>query len=162
MEKTIDNLQIRPMLPEDRSLVEEFFQQMGEESASFFNRNRGNERRTLAFLEGRKPDHLFWLAEDITEDGPKMAGLVFLWDIQTSVPWLGIAVAENWQGKPLGRRLIGATKDWCLEKGRGGILLTTAQTNFRGQGLYERCGFEKLGVHHSGEFLYLLRFDRED
>ena len=84
MEKTIDDLQIRPMLPEDRSLVEEFFQQMGEESASFFNRNRGNERRTLAFLEGRKPDHLFWLAEDITEDGPKMAGLVFLWDIQKS------------------------------------------------------------------------------
>lgn len=162
MEKTIDELRIRPMLPEDRPLVAEFFLQMGEESASFFNRNRGNERRTLAFLEGKKPTHLFWLAEDITEEGSKMAGLVFLWDIHKSVPWLGIAVAESWKGKHLGRRLIGATRDWCIENGRGGILLTTAQTNYRGQGLYERCGFERLGVHHDGEFLYLLRFDRED
>ena len=161
MSERMEDLLIRPMLPEDRPLVEVFFLQMGEESASFFNRNRGNEKRTLAFLDGEKPTHLFWLAEDVTENGREMAGFVFLWDIHKSVPWLGIAVAEHWKGKHLGRRLIGAARAWCEANGRGGILLTTAQTNFRGQGLYERCGFEKLGVHHSGEFLYLLRFERE-
>ena len=40
----------------------------------------------------------------------------------------------------------------------GGILLTTAQDNVRGQGLYEHCGFEKLGVAKNGEFQYVLRF----
>jgi hypothetical protein len=28
----------------------------------------------------------------------------------------------------------------------------------RGQGLYEHCGFEKLGVAKNGEFQYVLRF----
>jgi len=44
------------------------------------------------------------------------------------------------------------------ELGKGGILLTTHIANLRGQGLYEGCGYEYLGVHTSGERLYLKRF----
>ncbi|MBP3332776.1 MAG: GNAT family N-acetyltransferase [Clostridia bacterium] len=160
MDYNIDRLAIRRLEKGDRQLVIEFFDQMGEESASFFNRKRGsgNEKRTLDYLDDKKPDHIFWLAVDETEDGPKMAGYVFIWDKDSKVPWLGIAVAEAWKGHHLGRRLIATVREYCESIGCGGILLTTAQNNFRGQGLYEHCGFERLGVHPSGEFLYLLRF----
>ena len=158
MEYAVESLPIRRMKAEDRPLVEKFFAQMGEESASFFNRGHGNENRTLKFCDGQLPDHVFWIAEAQTESGPAIAGLVFIWDKDSKIPWLGIAVAEEWKGRHLGRRLIAAVREHCEGRGCGGILLTTAQTNFRGQGLYERCGFERLGVHPSGEFLYLLRF----
>ena len=67
----------------------------------------------------------------------------------------GIEAAKA-KGKHLGRRLMDTARQYAESKAAGGIMLTTAQTNFRGQGLYEHMGYEKLGVHHSGEFLYLL------
>jgi len=158
MEKCIEHLPIRRMTGEDKPLVQRFFAQMGEESASFFNRNQGNEKRTLRFCDGELPDHIFWIAEAQTDNGPEIAGLVFIWNRESKIPWLGIAVAEEWKGRHLGRRLIAQVRSHCESIGCGGILLTTAQNNFRGQGLYEHCGFERLGVHSSGEFLYLLRF----
>ncbi|MBQ8578285.1 MAG: GNAT family N-acetyltransferase [Clostridia bacterium] len=160
MKYNIDEIEIRQMTQDDRPMVEAFFAQMGEESASFFNRGRGNERRTLSWFDGGKPDHIFWVAIAENDAGEKeIAGYVFIWDKDSKIPWLGIAVAEAWKGRHLGRRLIAAVREHCEENGCGGILLTTAQNNFRGQGLYERCGFEKLGVYRDGEFLYLLRFD---
>jgi len=159
MHYNIDELEIRQMQMGDRPMVEAFFAQMGEESTSFFNRGHGNENRTLAWFDGKKPDHIFWIAIAKRDDGSEeIAGYVFIWDKDSKIPWLGIAVAEKWKGRHLGRRLIAAVREHCESVGCGGILLTTAQHNFRGQGLYEHCGFERLGVHHDGEFLYLLRF----
>ncbi len=43
----------------DHSLVVDFFAQMGEESAMFFNGGHGNENRTLAFCNGTLGDHIF-------------------------------------------------------------------------------------------------------
>ncbi|MBE6658213.1 MAG: GNAT family N-acetyltransferase [Ruminococcaceae bacterium] len=159
MNYNIDELEIRQMEMRDRPLVQAFFAQMGEESTSFFNRGHGNENRTLAWFDGKKPDHIFWIAVAKNDKGEEeIAGYVFIWDKDSKIPWLGIAVAEAWKGRHLGRRLIAAVRAHCESVGCGGILLTTAQHNFRGQGLYEHCGFERLGVHHDGEFLYLLRF----
>ncbi len=161
MEFNIEALPIRMMenTPHDREMVVKFFAQMGEDSASFFNRGHGNENRTLSWFDGAKPDHIFWIATATNEAGEEeIAGYVFIWNKESRIPWLGIAVAEQWKGRHLGRRLIGAVREHCEKNGCGGILLTTAQNNFRGQGLYERCGFEKLGTYHDGEILYCLRF----
>lgn len=49
--------------------------------------------------------------------------------------------------------------DHAVTAGKGGILLTTHVSNLRGQGLYERSGYERMGMHSSGEILYLLRFN---
>jgi hypothetical protein len=37
-------------------------------------------------------------------------------------------------------------------------MLITASDNTRGQYLYESTGYEKFGVHPSGELLYIKRF----
>ena len=159
--ENVEDILIREFQSTDRPMVEKFFAEIGEETAYFFNQGRGNEMLALSFFEGKCPNHLFWMAEADADGGKEMAGYVFLWDIGTTAPWLGIAVADKWKGRHLGRRLIAAAKTWCLENGCGALMLTTAKDNVRGQGLYERCGFEKLGVHANGELFYLLRFERK-
>ena len=158
MEYQIDSLKIRLLVPDDREKVRVFFSKLGEEGTGFFNRGCGNENRTYDFCDGKLTDHIFWAAVSESENGEEIVGIVFLWDRFSMIPWLGIGITEEWKGKHLGRRLIGAAREYCEQIGAGGILLTTAQDNVRGQGLYERCGFEKLGVHRSGEYQYLLRF----
>lgn len=155
-----DNIVIRPFEQGDKEIAQAFFDEMGERSASFFNINRGNERRTMEFFENGKKDHLFWAA--IAEENGKtvMAGLVFIWDLQTAVPWLGIAVRDSFQGRRLGQRLLEAVFDYCRHNGCGGILLRTAFTNEPAQKLYERCGFARIGNDGKGEYLYIKRLER--
>ena len=158
MDKTIDNLRIRLVTSEDKQLIYNFFRQLGEEGSTFFNRYSGNEKGAYQFIEGNSPDRIYWAAVDDTENGEEFAGIVFLWRKNTGVPWLGIGIAEKWKGKHLGRRLMTTAREWAESVGAGGIMLTTAQNNVRGQGLYERMGYEKVGTYNDGEILYLLIF----
>ncbi len=148
---------IRPLCTDDRDNVIEFFSTMGEESAAFFNIERGNEKCTLSFLDGGNTDHLFWVADC----GGKLAGLIFIWNKAALIPWLGIGVSDAFQGRHIGTALLKYVIDYAKSTGCGGLALTTAQTNFKAQGLYEKLGFERQGVHQSGEFFYLLTFYRE-
>jgi RimJ/RimL family protein N-acetyltransferase len=145
---------IRPFEKGDREKVESFFKQMGGETRAMFDRNDGNRDNALRFFEGKDVNTLRWLMLD----GERMIGYVFLWDLDTGVPMLGIGIADDYQGKHLGRTLMKTASDYALSLNKGGIMLTTHLANVRGQGLYERCGYERIGMHTSGEALYLLRF----
>lgn len=149
---------IRLFQPEDRAMVEAFFDQMGGETRSFFDVNGGNRRGALSFFdEAPNPAVRRWAA---VEDG-KMLGYVFLWALDTMTPWLGIAVAEECKGRHLGRHLLAHAEQYARSLGKGGIFLTTHIANLRGQGLYGRCGYQRMGVHSSGEYLYFLPFKTE-
>ena len=152
----LENITIRPIVSGDEDMINEFFAVMGPESTAFFNRGRGNQNGTLKFCREQNTDRrIYWMAE---LDG-KMAGLVFLWDLHTSIPWLGIAVREELKGRRLGRKLIQFAQDYALANGKGGIQLTTSLANIRGQCLYEAMGFRRLGMHgESGEWYYLFRY----
>ncbi len=153
-ELTESGVIFRRMRPSDREGVQSFFDEMGEESAAFFNVDHGNEKRVMAFFDNGKPDHVFWVAE---LDGI-IVGLAFIWDLESRIPWLGIAVRDGYQGRRIGTNLLRHVCEQCLGEGRGGILLRTAENNLRGRALYEKCGFERIGLHPSGELLYLKRF----
>ncbi len=148
----------REMRPEDRPQMEAFYRALGEESARFFNVNGGNERRTMDFFSGGRPNHRYYVAEL----GGTVAGHLFIWDTDTAVPWLGIAVRDEYQGRGLGSFML--RELFCLlrREGCGGVLLRTAPDNAPAQRLYERAGFERIGEHPSGEYLYLKRFSREE
>ncbi len=150
----IEGITIRCFEQNDRLLVEAFFQQMGGESRAFFDRADGNSGNALGFFDGKDTHVIRWMA---LYEG-RMVGYVFLWDLDKMIPWLGIGVAEDLKGKHLGRQLMQTASDYVKTQGMGGILLTTHVANLRGQGLYERCGYERMGMHSSGETLYLLRF----
>ena len=150
---------IRPVTLADRAMTEAFFDQMGGESRSFFNRADGNRNAMLACFDKPNPNRRNFIAVETLADGTRrIAGLVFLWDLNTKTPWLGIAVAEDWKGKHLGRELIGYAREYCQNLGKCGIFLTTHMANLRGQGLYTRCGFQHLGTEKSGELLFFLPF----
>ncbi len=153
---TIDDITIRQIVPGDETLINEFFDVMGPESAAFVNRNRGNQNNALRFCREQNTDRcIYWMAE---HEG-KMAGLVFLWDMHTSIPWFGIAVREDLKGKHLGRRLTKYAQDYARKEGKGGIQLTTHAANIRGQILYEAMGFERIGITgYYGEIFYLFRY----
>lgn len=161
MEKAIEDLRIRPLRPDDRDRVYAFYRQLGKEGTAFFNANRGNEKATYAYMNGELPYHIYWAAVADTPNGEEIAGIVFLWDKNKKIPWLGIAIAENWKGRHLGRRLMATAEEWAKSAGAGGILLTTAVKNVRAQGLYTRMGYERIGNYFNGEFIYLLSFPNE-
>ena len=113
-------------------------------------------------MNGEKPRRIYWVAVTDTSDGEEIVGLVFLFDIDTKIPWLGIGVAEKWTGRHLGRRLMTVAKEWAESVGAGGIMLTTDPENIKGQRLYERMGYTRIGNYTNGEFLYLLTLPNEN
>lgn len=151
------NMKVRKMEIADKEKMADFYNSMGEKSAHFFNENHGNEKRTMAFFENGKPDHIFYVAEDDND----IVGHAFIWDIDTTIPWFGIAVRDTAQGKGVGTFMINKIFEDIALKGYAGLLLRTATDNIPAQHLYEKCGFERLGVHPSGQYLYLKRFERK-
>ena len=164
MEKIIEDLRIRPLTPADRELVYNFFRELGDEGSTFFNCGGINERRTYMFLNGERPNHIYLAAVADTHEGEEIAGIVFLFKTDTKIPWLGIGITEKWKGRHLGRRLMTEAREWAQANGAGGIILTTDKQNLRGQKLYERMGFKRIGTYVNGEYLYLLSFpnDKQD
>ena len=154
-----DDLKIRLLTSDDKQRVYNFFRNIGDEATDFFNRERGNEIFLNEFLDGEHQDRIYWAAVENTKE-EEIAGIVFLWSKDTKVPWLGICIAEKWKGKQLGRRLMSIASDWASEVGAGGILLTTFTDNIRGQRLYERMGYQKIGTCGE-EFLYILTFPND-
>ena len=148
---------VRKMQMCDREKVADFYASMGERSAHFFNVNHGNEKRTMEFFENGKKDHIFYVAFD----GDELVALAFIWDIDRTVPWFGIAVRDSAQGKGVGTAFMKEIFADIFSLGYAGLLLRTATDNLPAQHLYEKCGFERLGVHPSGEYLYLKRFARD-
>ncbi len=152
------DLPIRPVTEGDLDRIEEFFSAMGAESRAFFNRNGWNHDTAVAYCKKPDPVFRYFLAE---ADG-LVAGIVFLWGMNTSIPWLGIAVRDGMQGKHVGRQLIAFAQKYAREQGKGGIQLTTHVANLRGQALYEAMGFQLIGIHGaSNEFYYLFRYTDE-
>lgn len=77
--------------------------------------------------------------------GEAVVGYFFLWDIRSSVPVLGIGLADAWQGRGLGRRFMEILIGDAKEAGCSGIELTTLPDNERAFALYRAMGFEYVG-----------------
>ena len=114
------------------------------------------------YMDGGKPNQIYWVAVVDTPEGEEIAGLVFLFNKKTGVPWLGIGVSEKWKGRRIGGLLMDAAREWAESVGAGGILLSTAPENLRAPRLYERKGYVKIGTQENGELLYLLAFPNEN
>lgn len=156
----IDAVSIRQLGQEDLPMVLEFFDQMGGDTRAMFNRGDVNRIRVIEHLSRRHKDNEVHFAA-VVKDGDgseKMVGYVFLWDLDTLIPWLGICVREDWKGHHLGRKMLEFLDSYVRPKGYGGLMLTSVPANIRAHALYERMGFEYFGTHPSSEFLYVKRY----
>ena len=158
----VDSVGIRELSKNDLAMVLEFFDQMAGDTRAMFNRGDVNRIRVIEHLNSLGDDHQIHFAAVVKEaDGSeKMVGYVFLWDIDKKIPWLGIAVHENWKGHHLGRKLLAHLDKWAQPKGYGGLMLTSVPANVRAHSLYTRMGFEYFGVYPDSEFLYVKRYER--
>lgn len=156
----IDVARIRQLGPEDIPMVLEFFDQMAGDTRAMFNRGDINRIRILEHLGGPRNDREAHFAAVVKEgdDSEKMVGYVFVWDLDTLIPWLGICVREDWKGHHLGRKMLEFLDSYIQPKGYGGLMLTSVPANIRAHALYERMGFEYFGTHPSSEFLYIKRY----
>ena len=152
-----DALVIRPFAAGDRPLVEDFFANLGEEGTFFFNGGGINSKPALAWFDGESREHSYFMAE---LDG-KMLGFLVFYDYHWKTPWLGIALREDAKGMHLGTRLMAFAESYAKEHGKGAIILTTHVKNVRGQALYKKSGYTHLGVHTTGELLYIRYFEDE-
>ena len=139
---------IRPCADTDKALVTEFFDQIGGEPRALFNGNGWNRENALSYFdpETRKEDFEYYAA---VKDG-LMVGYIFLWEVDTSVPDLGICVRDNCKGLHLGRHLLQFLIDRVKELGCKGLTLTTHLANIRAQAFYERMGSRRYGTSNDG------------
>lgn len=157
----IVNVKIRSLCRNDIKMVMEFFDQMAGDTRAMFNRNDVNRIRVMEHLSRMNDDHQVHFAATVMDSGcnEKMVGYVFLWDLDRRVPWLGIAVREDWKGHHLGRLLLKHIDNYLEPKGYGGVMLTSVPANIRAHSLYARMGFEYFGVYPDSEFLYVKRYE---
>lgn len=158
----LESVEMRELSKGDLPMVLEFFDQMAGDTRAMFNRGDVNRIRAIKHLsrESGESDGEIHFAATVRdpEGAEKMVGYVFLWDMQTKIPWLGIAVREDWKGHHLGRRLLQYVDQWAKPKGYGGVMLTSVPANIRAHSLYTRMGFEYYGVYPDSEFLYVKRY----
>lgn len=152
---------IRELTAADLPMLLDFFGQMAGDTRAMFNRNDANLIRATDFFAGRgAKDQIHFAAVAKEGDAEIIAGYIFLWDLDTRIPWLGIAVRESWKGKRLGRVLLNYADEYALSQNCGGIMLTSVPANVRAHALYCRMGYEYCGNYPDGEFFFIKRFKR--
>ena len=153
--KLLRQIILREICAGDEALINDFFDRMGGETRSLFNRRDYNRRGVLKFCVHPDPTRRYILAEYQGE----MAGYFFFLDFDTSIPQLGLAVRDDLAGRGLGAHLVSVAQHMAREAGKGGIQLTTHVANLRAQTLYEKMGFSLVGPTKNGtEFFYLYRY----
>lgn len=146
---------IREMEKSDRTHLERFYQEMDPQSNALFNPSNCNYHHTMAFFEGKKQNIRYFVAMEEDE----LLGYVFLLSYDSLIPSLGIAVAADAKGKGVGYALMKHAEEYAMAHGKGGITLVTHVANLRGQALYAKCGYERVGIHGaSGQIFYMKRF----
>lgn len=151
-----DGLEIRALTRNDLDAVFDFFDRMGAEGRAFVNHGDGNRIQLIRYLTDGLDNQIHFGAFE--KDSGKMVGYVFLIDIHTGVPMLGIAVSGTEKGNGLGQILLEFLDDYAIGQGFGGLMLITSPANIRGQRLYERMGYRYHGIHPSRELLYIKRY----
>lgn len=78
--------------------------------------------------------------------GEKLVGYLFLWYVPDECHLVNIAVAAEYRGKGLGQSLIDFTFDWAGRRSCSNVLLEVRESNRSAIRLYEKNGFQQVGI----------------
>jgi RimJ/RimL family protein N-acetyltransferase len=151
---------IRPVSAGDADLFIDFFGSFDERNLYLFTPHAIDPdalRQIVAETPGN-PKCARWLLSCEDQGQEVMIGYVFLWDIDTGVPWLGIGLRQTCLERGLGTRMMAHAVEHARSQGKGGIMLTVKKENARAMALYRKFGFEVIGEDHRGELLMITRF----
>lgn len=142
---------VRPYHPADRDAVLSLAPRLVIGIAPWRS-EEGMLRAARGWIEGSidstTPDRAVFVAE---EAAGCTAGFVsvsrevnFTGEVQAYVGEL--AVAEEAEGRGVGRALMEAAESWARERGYGLVVLDTGAANVRARGLYARLGYAEESV----------------
>lgn len=136
------DITIRPLASGDTEALQKFNAAFSDETRSRFLPH-AYDGETLARIIARAESGID--RAYVALAGDVVVGYFFLWEITSSVPVLGVGVADGWQGKGLGRRFMEILIGDAKTAGCSGIELTTLPENERAFALYRAMGFDHVG-----------------
>lgn len=86
---------------------------------------------------------LLW---DHASDPPRLAGYVCRWLVGDEASILNLAVADDYRGLGLGRRLVGLVVAEAGQRRSRLVTLEVRENNAAARGLYEALGFHQVGM----------------
>ena len=135
-------LRVHPVSAGDAGLLVRFFAALSESSRATFRPHPFTEEAAAEVVRAvEKGRTAAFLA--VTGDGePVVYG--FLSDLRLAKPTLGVAVADGWQDRGLGRGMVEHLVEVARRLGRRGVQLTVDDANVRAIRLYEAAGFREV------------------
>lgn len=123
---------VRPIGPDDAPELERFYERLTEESRRlrFFAVTRGLSHGQSASFCSTDHDHREGFVATLTENGvSRIVGHVCLEPAGDGRAEVAIAVADELQGRGIGRRLMVAAFDWARWANVGTLVATMLTTN---------------------------------
>ena len=142
----IDAVIIRRIRLGDESALVEFYNALSESSKRTF-RPIGYTT-TLNACENIIKDNNPEIEKEFDLVGlheTRIVGWSFLWNLESGEPTFGLGVADDFQGRGLGSRLMDSVMKAARERGLKKVLLTVVQYNQVAWKMYEKRGFVKYG-----------------
>jgi ribosomal protein S18 acetylase RimI-like enzyme len=154
----------KPVLIERRLRIQD-----AEALAAFYNglshgsrttfRPLGWDTRATVCKEIARANQLDEKYDLVACHGSQIVGWCFLWDLHGAEPMLGLGVADGYQGRGIGSRLLSRIMQVARQREFAHVFLTVVQTNQIAQRLYERHGFVRYGEfvdEHDGLAYYRM------
>jgi ribosomal protein S18 acetylase RimI-like enzyme len=156
------NVSFRLITSEDVELLAYFFESLSDSTRKIYGFSFTRELAEQWVNEGTGDPNMrrymvFEQPSDRSADSV-MLGTVWLWKWTKQVVWFGIMIADAYQNKGYGSKLIEIAVEDAKKSNKGGILLSTHKTNLRAQKLYQKHDFQIIGEDLRGEYLMLLNF----
>jgi ribosomal protein S18 acetylase RimI-like enzyme len=150
----------RRVAPEDRDAIFQYFESMSEATKAIFLGAPFNYEEATRLTDDELKNETVRKFLVRVSGSEAVVGMVWFWAWDRKVPWFGISITDAYQGKGLGGKMMEFAIGEAKQAGKGGILLTTAKSNLRGQALYKRYGYEIIGeaTQPKGEHLMILNF----
>lgn len=155
-------MKLRQVRPEDAGALAEFYNGLSKGAKKTF-RPLG-EMTTLSACEDIIRDNAPEMGDKfdlVALDGIQITGWGFLWNIKSNGPTLGLGVADDYQGKGLGGKLMDRIMETARRRGLGKVSLCVVKNNLVARQMYEKRGFVRCGKFVGKDGLDYLQLTAE-
>jgi phosphinothricin acetyltransferase len=160
------DIAVRPATPADAGAICRIYNQGIEDRVATLETELRTAAERREWLAARGPRHPVLVAEV----GPAVVGWASLNRFNPRPAYdhvadLSVYVERDWRGRGVGRRLLGRLIEAAGELGYHKIVLAAFPSNGAGVALYERMGFERVGIYREqgrldGKWVDVLVMDR--
>jgi len=137
------DVEIRPLREDDEDILFQFFRSLSEKTVYYFEPHPfdRNTAKRLASEASTDKSTIRFLATIREDSGEKAVGYAFLWKLDRDLPSIGIGVADDYQGRGLGKVLMQALLAKAREIGKKRLRLSVCEANEAAISLYRKMGF---------------------